>query len=390
MAASSNGKQDAGRAEKQKQPALVVFWGAVACIALGGIGYLQYLGPPPAPPLPAGDIHHGGPPAGISAAGVPAALPVKAATSKPAAPKAAPAETMAMKPPAPPSPEMGSGSTLAAGAPIPAPMAALLTPAASNPNWLVPRLGPGGMAPMQAYAANDPAIAGPHVAVLVAGIGDDDSQSQEAVTTLPAAISLAITPYGQHIADVAALARASGHEILLAIPMQEANPASQNAGNKALVMAGPISLDQPLLDWSLSQFQGYAGVTDAIGVTQGAGFMDNPNAKSWLLQEVADKGLFFIDARPTGIAPFAWNRTADVVIDPVQAPEKESAQLAKLAADARLQGNALGILLNPAPAALQTLASWTASLNSQGITLVPVSALVLPPVNALATTSVTP
>ena len=349
--------------------ALIVFWGAFALIVLSGIGVLQYLGPPPAPLLPAADIHHGG-----GAAMAPAALVVKTAAETPA--------STAL-------PQLGTGSILAIGQAISAPDPALLVPSVTNPNWLVPHIAPNGLAPMRAYAGAAVSRPGPHVAVLVAGIGDDDSQSQEAVTTLPAAVSLAITPYGQHIADIAALARASGHELLLAIPMQEADPVTENAGDEALVMAGPIMLNQPMLDWNLSRFQGYAGVTDAIGVTQGAGFMDNPVAKAWLLQEIADKGLFFIDARQTGAVPYAWNRTADVVIDPIQAPEQESAQLTQLAADARLEGDALGVLLNPAPGALQTLANWTQTLAAQGITLVPVSALVLPPVGLSPTTAAT-
>ena len=349
--------------------ALIVFWGVFAVIVLGGIGVLQYLGPPPVPLLAAADIHHGS-----GAAMAPAALVVKTAAELPT-------PTALSQP--------GTDSMLAVGQAISAPDPALLAPSVTNPNWLVPHIAPNGMAPMRAYAGAAVSRPGPHVAVLVAGIGDDDSQSQEAVTTLPAAVSLAITPYGQHIAGIAALARASGHELLLAIPMQEADPATENAGDEALVMAGPIMLNQPMLDWSLSQFQGYAGVTDAIGVTQGAGFMNNPVAKAWLLQEIADKGLFFIDARQTGPAPYAWNRTADVVIDPIQAPEQESTQLMQLAADARLRGDALGILLNPAPGTLQTLASWTQTLAAQGITLVPVSALVLPPVGLSPTTAAT-
>ena len=39
--------------------ALIVFWGVFAVIVLGGIGVLQYLGPPPVPLLAAADIHHG-------------------------------------------------------------------------------------------------------------------------------------------------------------------------------------------------------------------------------------------------------------------------------------------------------------------------------------------
>jgi polysaccharide deacetylase 2 family uncharacterized protein YibQ len=338
---------------------LIIFWGVVGGIALAGIGILQILGPPPARPVPAADIHHA---------------------------------EMAAKPPAPAMAQptasaMGTGSNLAAGQPIPPPISGLLAPSVSNPAWLVPQIGSDGLTPMRAYAAAAPLaqnLAGtrPHVAILVAGIGDDDVASQESVTSLPAAVSLALTPYGQHTPDIATLARAAGHETLLAIPMQEADPATENAGNEALVMAGPITQDRPMLDWNLSRIEGYAGVTDAIGVTQGAGFMDNPNAKAWLLQEVADKGLFFIDARPTGPSPYAWNRTADIVIDPVQAPEKEAAQLAELAADAKLQGSAMGILLSPVPSAVQNLRSWLQTLNAQGITLVPVSALVQRPMDA--------
>ena len=377
--------------------ALIIFWVAVAAVVGLGIGVLQYLGPPPAPhPV-------------VAAAGAPK-LVTAASSPKPPAVVSVPKPPVAVVPPkpavavTPPKPaiaaaapksaaslaqsvpsvaalggSMGTGSLLQAGAPIPAPIAALLTAAPSNPNLAVPRIGPSGLTPMQAYAAAVPAASGPKVAILVAGIGDDDALSQEVITNLPAAVSLALTPYGQHIADIAALARAAGHEILLELPMQELNPATENAGNEALVVAGPITLDQPMLDWNMAQLQGYAGVTDAIGVTQGAGFMNNGNAKSWLLQELADKGLFFIDARPVGMIPYAWGRNADVIIDTVNAPQNEAALLADLASQAKMQNAALGVLLNPAPNALEMLSTWVTSLPGQGITLVPVSALVLPP-----------
>jgi polysaccharide deacetylase 2 family uncharacterized protein YibQ len=343
----------ARRAKPSK--ALLAFWSSVAAVGVIGIGVLQYLGPPP--PLPMAAIQHG------------PTLP-------------APAVHVASIS------GIGTGSTLVVGAPIPAPNPALLAPALTTPNWQVPRIGPDGLTPMHAYAATVAGTAGPHVAVLVAGLGDDDAASQEAIS-LPTAVSFGLTPYGQHIAEIAALARASGHEIILEIPMQALNPAIENAGNEALVVAGPITLNQPMLDWNLAQLQGYAGVTDAIGASQGGGFMNNPNAKSWLLQEIADKGLFFIDARQTGTTAYAWNRTADVVIDPVAAPQNETAQLASLARLAKLQGNALGILTIPSPNAIQLLQSWAQSLGPQGITLVPVSAMVLPP-TAQATASVSP
>jgi len=345
--------------------ALIAFWGVVGGVSLVGAGILQYLGPPPQTPLPMAAIQHG--------------PPIPSPPKPPVKPKVLPEVTA-----------MGTGSTLPMGAPIPPANQALLGPAVTHPNWPVPRIAPNGLAPMRAYAASVPAIAGPHVALLVAGLGDDDAQSQEAITMLPAAVSFGLTPYGAHIGALAALACASGHELILEIPMQPLNPATENAGNEALVMAGPISLDQPMLDWDLSQFQGYAGVTDAIGASQGAGFMNNPNAKAWLLREIADKGLFFIDARQTGDSLYAWNRTADVVIDPVSAPQNEAAQLASLIQLAKLRGSALGILMIPAPNAVHMLQSWIQTLGANGVSLVPVSALVLPPSAPAATAMVSP
>jgi polysaccharide deacetylase 2 family uncharacterized protein YibQ len=355
----------------KQRGALIAFWGGVVAVVGIGAGILQYLGPPEPPPLPISAIVHG-----------PAVPPAKQVAAKPAA----------LSPPAaiPSMSAMGTGSSLPAGAPIPPPNPALLGPAVTNPNWQVPKIGPDGLTPMQAYAATVPRGSGPRVAILVAGMGDDDAQSQEALTMLPAPVSLGLTPYGAHSADVAALARASGHETILEIPMQARDPATENAGNEALVMAGPITLDQPMLDWSLSKFQGYAGITDAIGASQGAGFMDNPNAKAWLLQEIADKGLFFIDARQTGTTAYAWNRTADVVIDPIGAPQNEAAQLASLTAIAKAQGSALGILMIPTPNSVQMVQSWAQSLGSQGVTLVPVSALVLPPTAQPVTAAANP
>jgi uncharacterized protein len=361
---------------------LVAFWGGFAGVVVIGAGILQFLGPPRPPPPPMTAILHGPAiPAPVQAAPGPAALQPAALMQASSFSPSASVPAMSA---------MGTGSTLPAGMPIPAPNPALLGPAVTNPGWQVPRIGPDGLTPMHAYAATVPSGSGPRVAILVAGLGDDDAESQEALTMLPTAVSLGLTPYGAHIVDIAALARASGHEIILEIPMQAKNPATENAGNEALVMAGPITFDQPMLDWNFSKFQGYAGVTDAIGASQGAGFMNNPNAKAWLLQEVADKGLFFIDARQTGTTPYAWNRTADVVIDPAGAPQNEATQLISLTARAKMQGSALGILMIPTPNSIQMLQSWAQSLAVQGITLVPVSALVLPPTAQTATATVNP
>ncbi len=40
----------------KRRPVLLIFWGVFAAIVAVGIGILQYLGPPPAPPLTAAAI----------------------------------------------------------------------------------------------------------------------------------------------------------------------------------------------------------------------------------------------------------------------------------------------------------------------------------------------
>jgi polysaccharide deacetylase 2 family uncharacterized protein YibQ len=74
----------------------------------------------------------------------------------------------------------------------------------------------------------------------------------------------------------------------------------------------------------------------------------------------------------------------------VSAPQNEAAQLTSLIQLAKLQGNALGILMIPAPRAVQMLQSWIQSLGAKGVSLVPVSALVLPPAAPAAAATASP
>ncbi len=333
----------------------------------GGAAYLQYLGPLP--------------PVAVAGAGTVAA-PEKLA-AKPPAP--------AKKPDAAPAigqltvvGNLGAGSKLAGGSAIPLPEPALLAPSANNPKWLVPQIGADGATPMQAYAASDrlapnAPLSGPdtpEVAIMVAGLGDDISQSLTATSILPPAVSLALTPYGQQLPATEAAARSTGHEMILILPMP------------ALLASLPLSENQGTLDWAMSQVQGYAGVTDAFGPDMSGGFMDDPFSKSWLLTNIATRGLFFIEGNTDAETnPLVWGRTADEVIDPANGLAEESAELDALAAVANSQHTALGIMLNPTPDAVKTLAAWCATLAPQGIRLVPVSALVVPPVTAQATTA---
>jgi len=208
----------------------------------------------------------------------------------------------------------------------------------------------------------------PQIAIMVAGLGYDPAQSLQAASILPAAVSFAVSPFAGYLQETQAYARSNGHELILMLPMQ------------ALLARAPAGQNQALLNWSFKRLQHFTGVTDAIGPAMGGGFMQDEDARNWLLGNIASQGFYYVegDMSASGFGVIS-HRTADVVIDPVNHPADEAMALASLVTAARKTHSALGIILSPAPQALTELAAWTQTLGGLGIQLVPVSALVTPP-----------
>lgn len=313
-----------------------MFWTVILSGVAAGCAYLQYLGPPPP---------------GFYDTGV----PVKAGPPAVAPQKPAPQQA-------------------AAAAPIAGPDPKLLAASAADAQWQVPKIAADGATPMQAYAASQPPPGAamlapdvPRVAVVIAGLGDD-ARLDGLAAGLKSPISFALSPYGKDLTQAAAAARDSGHEMLLMLPMP------------GLLAGAPKRQNENTLDWSMAQFQGYAGATDAFGPAMGGGFMMNAQAKSWLMSNIARRGLFYIEGDPAASALlYAAGRRADIVIDAPAGTGLEAHELAALVAAAQARHTALAVMIDPTPAALKTLAAWSATLVKQDVLLVPVSALVLPP-----------
>jgi polysaccharide deacetylase 2 family uncharacterized protein YibQ len=328
------------------------FWVAVLLLLAGGAGVLQVLGPPqPAPaakPVPV-------------AASVPASLPPPI----PAAPTAGLAQPAG---PAPP------------GA-VPPPDPRLLEPSSMFPGGMLPRLGPGGLAPMRAYAAAfHPPDQRPRVAVLLGGIGMSETDSEEAIRTTPAAISLAISPYAFHPERLLADARAAGHELFLALPLEPARYPLDDPGNRALLTGNPSALNRQRLEWALTRFAGYVGATGALNGMRGERFAAATELMNPLLQAFAARGLLYIDPRPGAPhPPYAVGRSVDVVVDEPAVRTEIEANLARLEQVARDRGAALGLVGEPRPVTLARLAAWAATLGARGLVLAPVSAIAQPP-----------
>jgi polysaccharide deacetylase 2 family uncharacterized protein YibQ len=334
--------------------ALGWFWGAVLLAMAAGGGVLQWLGPP-AP--------HMRPPEPMAAAAVP---PV----------------------PAPPTAglEPGDGAAGPQAAPrapgaIPAPDRALLEASAVFPGGFLPRTGPDGRTSMHVYAARfDAADTRPRVALLLSGIGMSETDSEEAIHTVPAAVSLAISPYAFRPERLLADARAAGHETLVSLPLEPERYPIDDAGNRALLTGNQPALNAQRLEWALTRFAGYVGATGALNGLRGERFGGATELMAPVLDEMAARGLLYIDPRPGAPhPPRATGRAVDVVVDEPAVRTEIESSLARLEQVAHDKGTALGLAGMPRPVTLDRIAAWAATLGSRGLMLVPVSALATPP-----------
>lgn len=338
--------------------ALGWFWAMVlGVLAVGGV-VLQVLGPP-APAL-------------------------SLAATSPAVPAPAPQPEAVAAPRLPPqAPAAASG--------IPAPVASLQEPAPWFDGAMLPRIDPAGRMPMQVYAAPfDATDSRPRVAVLLAGIGMAEIDSEEAIRATPAAVSLAISPYAPRPGHLVELARAAGHEMLLSIPMEPLGYPLNDPGPRALLTGLSPAQNHEQLIWALSRTGGYVGATAAMSGLRGERFEASPQMKP-VLEELAMRGLLYVDPRPVPSRPGGPSlarpgvRVVDLVIDDPPVRSEIEARLARLEQLARDRGSALGVAGLPGPVTIDRLAAWTSTLGARGVLLVPVSALVPPPVLETAT-----
>jgi polysaccharide deacetylase 2 family uncharacterized protein YibQ len=231
--------------------------------------------------------------------------------------------------------------------------------------WLgppAPRSGPGAVA--AAVVPGLPAAQGPRIAVLVAGIGMIAADSQGAIAALPAAVSLAVSPYAPDPAGTAKAARDAGHEVLLSLPMQPGGGAAADAGNEALTNGQDPSVTAARLAWALGRVPGPAGATDLLGPgLDGAAFAGSPSLVA-VTDTLAARHLFFLDARRVTM---------------LDAPATTPSQaLDALVAEARRRGGAVGAIAAPAPDLVAALTKLLPGLTAAGVRLVPVGQIMTP------------
>lgn len=241
----------------------------------------------------------------------------------------------------------------------------------------------GDLKPFNVYAADaDRAKAAktPVVAIVIGGLGVGAAKTTDAIMKLPAAVTLAFTPYGSDPGKLAERARAQRHEIFLQIPMEPYDFPDNDPGPQTLLTSLTTDQNMDRLYWHLSRMQGYAGITNFMG----ARFIATDAAMQPVIREAAKRGLGFFDdgSSPRSIAPQIAGSQAmpfgkgDIAIDAVPTPTEIDRALNKLEAAARERGAAIGTA-SALPVSIERISAWTRTLSDRGILLVPLTTVML-------------
>jgi uncharacterized protein len=241
----------------------------------------------------------------------------------------------------------------------------------------------GGLKPFTVYAAEaDRAKAAkmPVISIVVGGLGVGAAKTTEAIMKLPAAVTLAFTPYGSDPGKLAERARAQRHEILLQVPMEPFDYPDNDPGPQTLLTTLTSEQNLDRLYWHLSRFQGYVGIANFMG----ARFVVSDAVMQPIVRDAARRGLGWLDdgSAPHSVAaPLAAGQSmpfikTDIAIDALPTAGEIDRALAKLESLAKERGTAVGFS-SALPISIERIGLWTRTLESRGIMLAPLTTAML-------------
>jgi uncharacterized protein len=245
-----------------------------------------------------------------------------------------------------------------------------------SPYGPLPKIASDGRRAAEVYArpSDYAKVAGgpPRVAVLLSGLGVPGAPDGDVIKGLPPPISIAFGAYGRDVQEWVTKARAEGHEVLLAIPLEPNDYPAEDPGPHTLLTTLPTDDNIKRLQWLMSRYTGYVGITNYMG----AKFETAPESLRPVLQEAKQRGLIYLDdGSVEGSVAGQIAQELDLEYATAQVALKAGAldkALAELEAAARSQGAAIGVA-KAESSTVKQIAEWAGSLESKGLVLVPVS-----------------
>jgi len=216
------------------------------------------------------------------------------------------------------------------------------------------------------------------VAIVIDDLGYDGNLARQFLK-IEAPLSFSVLPHGNFSKDIAKKIHQAGHEVLLHLPMEPKDYPHVNPGVGALLTEMNDEKLVRVLRKSLDSLPHVQGVNNHMG----SKFCEYDEKLRPVMQELKDRGLFFLDSRTTSktqahiVAKQLKVPSAErsVFLDNIQDPQAIRAQLERLIQLARLKGEAIGIA-HPHEVTLEVLRENIPKLSKEGIELVPVSRLV--------------
>jgi polysaccharide deacetylase 2 family uncharacterized protein YibQ len=239
-----------------------------------------------------------------------------------------------------------------------------------------------GRRPVDVYARPWSGARGPRVAIVVGGLGLSQTGTQYAIQKLPGTVTLAFAPQGNSLDRWMRDARQTGHELLMQVPFEPYDYPNVNPGRNTLIVEASAAENLRSLHWALSRITNYTGVMNYMG----ARFVADENAMEPVMQDLARRGLLYLDdgssarsvapqlALKDGV-PFAQG---DLTIDTSRNRGDILKKLDQLEATARAKGFAVGTG-SAFQVTVDTIADWIAEAAKRGVEVVPVTAVMNDP-----------
>lgn len=243
----------------------------------------------------------------------------------------------------------------------------------------LPRIGDAGEKPMVAYSRPASAVAGrkSQIAIIIDGLGLNETTTQTVLADMPPEMTLAFAPYADGLFDWMARARDTGHELLLQVPLEPFDYPNNDPGPKTLLVDEAWESNLDRLHWLLSRMTNYVGVVNFMG----ARFSASPEALTPLFRELKHRGLLYVDNGSTPLSRASEVASAEktpfvqssIVLDSILNAGDIDARLLELESLARDKGMVIGIA-SAFPITIERLKRWSKDAEKRGIKLIPISA----------------
>ena len=218
----------------------------------------------------------------------------------------------------------------------------------------------------------------PRVALVVTQLGLSPQLTRQAITGLPAPVTLGFAPYAQSLDDWIKQARENGHEVLLGLPMEPHDYPRNDPGPNGLMLTNSQEENTKRLNWVLSRATGYIGVFNFMG----SRFANEKLALLPIVQQLKDRGLMILDtsvspssvlgiaAREVGLPYAVVNISADS--EPNRgAIDRKLRQVTELA----IEKKSIVVVVRPFKITMLRLEHWLNQLDPNQIVLAPLSAV---------------